>query len=281
MQFSQCFDDFSESEDDSFIFIVKENDLLLYNNEIPKKSEFKDFLSPKGTVFLGKGLSFGRLDGRLCFVFSMKEDDVSSVFAEGILPDVFAFISVREIFLNRDSDLSKAAAIALHFTFWNNHSRFCGSCGARNIWENTLTAKKCPECGYVQFPKISPAIIIAVSKGDELLLAHNANFPEGRYSVLAGFMEMGESIEETAAREVREEVGIDIKNIQYYSSQSWPFPDSLMIGLTAEYDSGEIVSDGIEILHADWYSPDNFPDIPGHGTIARKLIEYTKRKNKS
>ena len=116
-----------------------------------------------------------------------------------------------------------------------------------------------------------------VRKDNKILLAHNSRFPEGRYSLLAGFMEMGETIEDTAAREVREETGIEIENIRYLESQSWPFPESLMLGLSADYKSGDIVPDGKEIMHADWFDPDNFPSIPGHGTIARKIIDvYTK-----
>jgi NAD+ diphosphatase len=135
-------------------------------------------------------------------------------------------------------------------------------------------ARSCPACGNVVYPRISPAIIIAVVKGEELLLAHNKNFRGGWYSVVAGFVEPGETIEDCAEREIFEEVGIKIKNIQYFASQPWPFPDSLMIGLTAEYESGELRPDGAEIDDAGFFRADALPETPGKTSVAGKLIGW-------
>ena len=131
----------------------------------------------------------------------------------------------------------------------------------------------CPECGNAFYPVLAPAVIVAVQREDKLLLAHNARFKENLYGLVAGFVEAGENLETAVEREVREEVGISIGNISYYSSQVWPFPNSLMVGFFADYIDGEIAVDGREITDADWFSVDEFPTIPRHGSIARKLID--------
>ena len=135
-----------------------------------------------------------------------------------------------------------------------------------------------PACGLASYPRISPAAIVAIVRRDEhgerILLARNHRFPPGRYSVLAGFVEPGESLEMCAQREVFEEVGIRIKNVRYFGSQPWPFPNSLMLGFTAEYESGEIRLEESELADAQWFSVSNFPSLPPKMTIARKLIDW-------
>lgn len=131
---------------------------------------------------------------------------------------------------------------------------------------------RCPSCGLLAFPVVSPAVIVLVRKGEQILLAANRTFRGGMYSILAGFVEPGENIEETLHREVFEEVGIHVKNLRYVASQPWPFPHSLMIGYTAEWESGEIQPDGDEILDAGWYSADDLPPIPPPLSIAGRLI---------
>ena len=134
------------------------------------------------------------------------------------------------------------------------------------------TAKICPACGFLTFPRISPAIIVRITDNDRILLARSPHFPPGMYSVLAGFIEPGESLEAGILREVHEEVGVRIDNLAYFGSQPWPFPDSLMIGFTARYASGEIRCDGVEIEDAGWYGRENMPGLPGHMSIAHALI---------
>ena len=125
------------------------------------------------------------------------------------------------------------------------------------------------------YAPISPAVIIAIERDKKLLLAHNTAWPEDRYSIIAGFVEPGERLEETVKREIREEVSIEVKNIKYFGSQTWPFPNSLMLGFTAEYEKGEIKPDGVEISKAGFYSPDEIKkmNLPNHESIAGKLIE--------
>jgi NAD+ diphosphatase len=135
-------------------------------------------------------------------------------------------------------------------------------------------AKQCTACSSRVYPRISPAVIVAITREDKLLLARASRFKTGMHSVIAGFVEPGETLEECVRREVSEEVGLEIKNIRYFSSQPWPFPDSLMIAFTAEYSSGEITVDNSEIVEANWYKADELPEIPGKASVARKLIDW-------
>ena len=139
---------------------------------------------------------------------------------------------------------------------------------------------KC-SCGNLVYPRISPCVIVLVTKGEELLLAHNKNFPGNFYSTLAGFIEPGESAEDSLKREVLEEVNIRIKNLTYFGSQSWPFPSQLMLGFHAEYETGEVKPDGVEIDKADWFNYKKLPQVPpANISISGQLIESYVRKLK-
>ena len=141
-----------------------------------------------------------------------------------------------------------------------------------------MRAKECKTCGRLEFPRVSPAVIVLVEREDTLLLARSPGFPGRFFSVLAGFVNPGESLEEAIHREVLEETGITVKDIAYFGSQPWPFPDSLMIGFTARYVSGEIRIDGDEIVEAGWFTPSHLPQIPGKMSIARQLIDWFVEK---
>jgi NAD+ diphosphatase len=163
---------------------------------------------------------------------------------------------------------------AFHIAQWRRESRFCGCCGSKNIDADTELARLCPSCGHLEFPRIAPAVItIIINDKDEALLAHNKKFTSGMYSLIAGFNEAGESLEETVAREIMEEVSLEVKDIRYIKSQPWPFPHSLMTGFFARYAGGTIKPDGIEIEDAQWFSRDKLPPLPGHGSVSRYLIE--------
>jgi NAD+ diphosphatase len=185
----------------------------------------------------------------------------------------YKFCDIRELYGNVLDNIFFVAGKAKHLLHWNNNNVYCGKCG--NILENKEDerAKKCNKCGNIIYPRISPAIIVAITKDKEILLAHSKHFPEGLYTVIAGFVEIGENLEECVKREIKEEIGIRVKNIKYFESQPWPFPDSLMVGFTAEYESGEISVDGVEIEDAQWFVHNSLPKIPKKYTIARKLIE--------
>lgn len=169
-----------------------------------------------------------------------------------------------------------AAAKGLALLNWLDVSRRCGACGGElsdDIQADGGHARKCGACGRLFFPRISPAVIILVRRGGKVLLAHNASFPDGRFGLIAGFVEAGECLEETCRRELREEASIEVSNLRYVTSQPWPFPDSLMLAFEADWASGEGEPDGIEITELRWCGPDELPSIPPPGSVARKLID--------
>ena len=163
---------------------------------------------------------------------------------------------------------------ACHIVQWRRDSCFCGSCGTKNEDAPNELARLCPACGRMEFPRISPAVItIITNDANEILLAHNKKFSQCVYSLIAGFNEPGESLETTVAREIREEVNIEVRDIRYVRSQPWPFPNSLMLGFCAKYASSMIRPDGVEIEDAQWFTKDHLPNLPGTGSLSRYLID--------
>jgi NAD+ diphosphatase len=189
------------------------------------------------------------------------------------LPPTLAVSGLRELYATLGDEQFLAAGRATQVVEWATTSRFCGRCGTpmeRVVEERSM---RCPACGLMAYPRIAPAIIVLVRRGEEALLARGARFPSAFYSTLAGFAEIGETLEETLEREVFEEVGVRVKKPRYFGSQPWPFPHSLMIGFVAEWAGGEIRVDGKEILEARWFRPDALPSIPPPISIARRLID--------
>jgi NAD+ diphosphatase len=189
-------------------------------------------------------------------------------------PPGSTFRELRSLFGVLDDQFFDVALRAVHLVEWDKICRFCTQCRAELRHRNDIRAKECSQCGRLEFPRLSPAIIVLIEKDDKLLLARSPRFAGEFFSVLAGFVEPGESLEDAVRREVMEEVGIAVKEINYFGSQPWPFPDSLMIGFTAQYDSGEIQVDGEEIIEAGWYTAGHLPQIPGKISIARRLIDH-------
>ena len=173
-----------------------------------------------------------------------------------------------------DDEVLAVAGRARQLLQWSRNHRFCGRCGGRTRAKTDERARFCPDCEQTWYPRVSPAVIVAVVRSGRILLARSARRPTGFYSVLAGFVEPGETLEEAVRREVHEEVGLGIKNLNYFGSQPWPFPDSLMVAFTAEYDCGEITVQPSEIQHAGWFLPDALPAGPGPYSIARRLIDW-------
>ena len=167
------------------------------------------------------------------------------------------------------------AARAFQVVEWDRTHRYCGQCGTPTQNKDGERAKQCPACGYVAYPRVSPAMMVLVTRGRELLLARANRFPTAMYSALAGFVEPGETIEDCIHREVHEEVGIDVDDLAYFASQSWAFPHSLMIAYTARYAGGELTPDGAEIADVRWFAVDALPDLPTQVSIARRLIDAT------
>jgi NAD+ diphosphatase len=217
-------------------------------------------LRPTSTHYLGI------LDGRNCYAAGVPEDTR--------LPEGIVFQGVRSLYERLNKGLFYVVLRAKHVVEWDLLHQFCVACGARVRMQAGIRAKECPQCGYLDFPRISPAVITLVERDGKVLLARASRFQEEIYSVLAGFVEPGENLEETVRREIKEEVGIDVKDIRYFGSQPWPFPESLMLAFTATYAGGEICVDNEEILRAGWFAPDELPAIPGKISIARALIDW-------
>jgi|SRR5208283_785501 len=189
-------------------------------------------------------------------------------------PNGMSFQELRPLLGFMDEEFFWAAGRAFQIINWERTHQFCGRCGFSTRLKADERARECPHCGLVIYPEISPAIIVAVVRGGEILLARSHSFRNEFYSVLAGFVEYGETFEETVRREVREEVGIEIKNIRYFGSQPWPFPNSVMVGFMADYESGAIRINEAEIVDAGWFASNNLPALPRTGTIARRLLDY-------
>lgn len=208
----------------------------------------------------------GTLDTRSCYSAELAKD--------ALIPDGMTLLGLRELYGTIDDDLFALSSRAIQIMEWDRTHQYCGHCATPTTQLPTERAKRCPNCGLVNYPRLSPAVIVLISRGEEILLARAPRFRSGMYGLIAGFVEAGESLEETIVREVREEVGIEVKDIRYFGSQPWPFPNSLMIGFTASYASGEIAIDPQELEDAAWFTKDNLPLIPPKLSIARKILDW-------
>ena len=255
--------------DEPKLFVVRNQELLVTmddgdeeNARIPRRRDEEQF------DFVGFETYQGTYLGR----------DYSGVLIEESLgdfsvPDPWKFIPLRSLltrFGKRDASLS---AHVSQIVAWRANHRHCGRCGKETQDSETENARCCESCGHTVYPRISPAIIVGVLKDDQLLLARNRRH-DSMYSILAGFVEPGESLEDTVTREIAEEVALEVSNVRYFGSQPWPFPDSLMVGFLADYESGVINVDGEEIMEAAWYRSGEFPRIPPHGSISRRIIDW-------
>lgn len=228
-----------------------------------------------GTVLMGEPLPAGLASGAPVYLGT--RDDLVFYAIEidpgATLPDGWKASPVRDLHgLIPDTGMAYAAYAARILDF-ERLNAFCGKCGASTRPSTTERARICTACSRTIYPRISPAIIVLVKKGEEVLLARSPRFTPGTYSVLAGFNEPGENLEQTVHREVGEEVGIAVRNLRYFGSEPWPFPDSLMIGFVADYAGGAIRMDPGEIEDAGWFSRDSLPPTPSRTSISRALID--------
>ena len=182
---------------------------------------------------------------------------------------------LREMFHALPPEEFRAVARRQEIAEWRRINRFCGCCGAemRHHENPAERAMVCPSCGYVAYPKITPAIIVLVTKGDSILLQRNSHYHVPYWSLVAGFVDPGENFEEAVRREIREEASIEVRDIRYFGSQCWPFPSNMMVGFKAEYASGELRPDGEEVVESGWFTRDALPPIPRPRSLARALIE--------
>ena len=208
----------------------------------------------------------GLIDGRPHWAVAVER-------AEASPPSGWQWQETRALLSVFTPDQWQAISCARQLLWWDRRHQFCGVCGTPTVEMSEERARRCPKCSAMYFPVVSSAVIVAVTRADELLLAHNRNFRPGMFSLLAGFVDPGETLEQAVVREVREEAGIEIKDLRYVTSQPWAFPNSLMVGFRAEFAGGDIVVDGKEIEEAHWYCRANLPEIPRPGTVARQIID--------
>ena len=193
---------------------------------------------------------------------------------ELVLPPGYGWRGLRSLFGEMDEQLVGLAARAAQVAEWARTHRFCGACGSGTVLAAGERCFKCVNCGHMAYPRISPAMMVLIRKGDAVLLAMHVASPTKRFVPLAGFLEAGESVEEAVHREVYEEVGLRVTNLRYFGSQSWPFPHSLMLAFTADYVDGEIRVDTSEIAEARWFGPnDEWPERVPHVSISSVLVD--------
>ncbi|SEO61218.1 NAD(+) diphosphatase [Propionispora vibrioides] len=253
---------------DPYCFAFCKDEILMKHTGsglcVPLASDLADLSLQKAAT-----PSLGQLDGRAYYAATVTKDQA---------PDGFSFFVLRRLYGQIHNEWFWQAFRAYHITNWLKSTQFCGRCGSPLSLDNHELAMKCANCGNMIYPRLSPAIIVAVTRGDKLLLARNRMRPE-LYSVIAGFVEPGETLEDCVQRELMEEVGVKVTDITYFGSQPWPFPDSLMIGFTAKAVSDSIRIDNNEIIEAAWFSADQLPAIPPSVSIGRRLIDWFANNN--
>jgi len=243
-------------------FVFRESELLVAAAEpvLPRCHLLEDLgMVARRTQYLGV------LGGRHCYSAEAP--------GETPAPEGWAWQGLRSLFGILDEASFALAGRALQIVEWDRTHQYCGACGEATVARTSERSRECPACGLVAYPRLAPAVMALVRRGDELLLARSPRFPKGTYSALAGFVEPGETIEQCLEREVLEETAIRVKGVRYFGSQPWPFPHSLMIAFFAEYGSGELRVDQAEIEDAQWFTAGNLPRLPARISIARQLID--------
>lgn len=253
-----------EIQENDYIFCYLENSFLLkkINGEyfIPQKKDFKTGVKEEDGIFLFS------LDSYSCFLLPPPVDEKNECF---IYEDIFNLRNLPA------KEVAWAGGVGHQLSAWFEQNRYCGKCGSKTIHKSDERAIQCPECSHLIFPKISPAVIVAITCGDKILLAKGRHYRGNFFSLIAGYADIGESLEETVVREVKEEVGLEIKNIKYFESQPWPFSGSIMVGYFAEADENQpLILDPSEIIEANWYTRGNLPPYSSRISISGDMIEH-------
>lgn len=252
-----------QPDSDNINIVVLSKFNLLYEEKYNKVLFAKKELPLDYETLKEKFIYLGQLNGTDVYAielssFSKKETD---------------YIHARNLLDKIDPNLHSVVFRSLQLSNWDRTSQHCGCCGNKTNLSEKEFVKTCSKCNNLMFPQYSPAVIVRVTRGNEILLGRSYNFEKGMYSTLAGFVESGELCQDAVRREIKEEVGINIKNIKYHSDQPWPFPNSLMIAFTAEYESGELNTDKNELEDAQWFRFDNLPSLPIKSSISYQLID--------
>lgn len=245
-------------------FVFQSSKLLLLENEgalsVPQIAALSQLqLNPLRQHYLGQLLY------QPCYCVELPEQET--------VPEGMSLLGLRDAFGRLPDDHFALAGRAIQILSWDKSHQFCGACATPTNLKENERARECPSCGLVSYPRLAPAVMALVRRDDQLLLARSPHFPPGMYSALAGFVDPGESLEQTITREVQEEVGLRVHNVRYFASQPWPFPHSLMIAFTCDYLDGEILRDPTEIEDAQWFELDALPRLPSKISISRRLID--------
>ncbi len=256
-----------EKNNEDYWFLFKNNKLMVFKEEeksiIPRWNDVENLnISLYGTQYMGAYCGYN------CYCGEIIDD---------IYEECIDFMDLRTLSKSVDEDTYLLASKANLLLNWLKLNQYCGVCGSKMYRKDSPSERAmiCSNCGNATWPRTSPAIIVAVTKDDKLLLAKNGQFSNRMYGVISGFVEYGETFEDCVKREVYEEVGIKVKNIKYFGSQPWPYPNSMMIGFIAEYLDGDIKVDGEEIIHADWFSKEEIPGMYKKSfSIGSQLIEW-------
>ncbi|MCA9898329.1 MAG: NAD(+) diphosphatase [Ardenticatenaceae bacterium] len=267
----------------AYWFIFRDNDLLVVDagetaEAATATAERAALPTASHTFALLRQHYLGQLEGQTepihCYA--------AEVASETEPPAGMQFAGLRQLFMRLPMEHLWLAGRAVQIIDWDRTHLFCSRCATLNQILAHERAKKCPNCGLITYPRISPAIIVRVDRMIDgvphVLLARNGRWQRNFYSVLAGFVEPGETLEDCVHREVFEEVGIRLKKVRYFGSQPWPFPNSLMLGFTAEYAGGDIVLEEEEIADAQWFTADTLPNLPSKMSIARRLVDAFMEK---
>ena len=272
-----------KNTEEKYYFIFYQRELLLVNNQVPPIKGLNeiniDEKDVKNCLYIGEYYS------KDCFAVELNENFNKENYLES--DEGYEFFDLYFVF-DIDEETYLIAGRAIQIIDWENNHQYCGRCGTETVTSDIERAKVCPKCGFTSFTRICPAIITSIIKKDyddldaegkptnKVLMARHSYHKYPRYALIAGFLEAGESVEEAVQREVREEVGIEVEDIEYFGSQSWPFPNSLMIGCICKYKSGEIKVDDNEIVKAKWFKKEEIPKPPSDISIFSRLIKNFK-----
>lgn len=252
-------------DDTPGFWVVLSGFSLLLHTELPQ-TQLPEGSLPPGIVPEAEPLKIGLWQGKPLRAVRIAPD--------ALLPAEYEAVPFQGSDVRLDNVLATVAGRAAQILHWEKHSHFCSHCGGGLSRITASWGKRCASCGDEHFPHIHPCIIVLVRRGAELLLIRNAAWNVGRLSLVAGFLDFGESLEECVQREVREEAGVEVTNIRYVGSQCWPFPSQQMIGFLADYAGGEVRPDGVEVVEAHWFSEDALPLSPGgKRSISRWIID--------
>ncbi len=250
--------------EDRLVLLSRQETLVRPRGGVPELPTVREAVKLAGGPFV----EIGHFEGGRCFAGRLSA--CPERFPEGM--ELWAG---RAILAAGAEDTRTALCRGREMFLWRDQHRFCGGCRAELSPSRKDLAMLCPECGCMYFPQIAPAVIVAITRdgGREILLAHNRRFADGVYSLIAGFVEAGESAEQAVHREIREETHVEVDSIRYLTSQSWPFPNSLMLAFSAEYAGGEAFPDGEELADCRWFRRDALPLIPQPGSVARLVLD--------